>query len=278
MRREFPSVIEFGLESAADILTRGFADYLVKIAASPAMLLGMVRADSVDLAASRIVLQDGRPAGAALLARRGWTCRLAGMCVLPAERRTGAGRALLDRLCADAVERGERTMVLEVIEQNPAAVHLYERAGFGRIRRLVGFTGTAAPAGAGGDPAPLTEVDIRALASAVAQHGLPDLPWQLSAETLAQSGPPAQAFRCGGSWVLVADPSAATLAVRALLTEPAARGQGSATLALRAIMARWPGKPWRVPALMPEEFAPAFTGAGLARADLSQWQMTRPLG
>lgn len=283
MHLEFPSVADFGLEPAAAVFTRGFADYLVKIAASPAMLLGMARADGVDLAASRVLVIDGAPAGAALIARRGWTCRLAGMCLVPEARRRGAGLALMERLFADTRARGERTMVLEVIEQNDPAVRLYEKCGFAKVRRLVGFNGPAIPEPAPAAAVALEEVDIRELAAAVTRHGLPDLPWQVSAETLAHQGPPALAYRCGGSWVLISDPgvvapngpAAPVVAVRALLTEPGFRGHGSAARTLRAVMQRWPGRQWRVSALMPEEMAPAFAEAGFARSALSQWQMTR---
>lgn len=277
MPLEFPSIADFGLAPAADVFTRGFADYLVKIVASPAVLLGMVRADGVDLGVSRIVVADGVPVGAALIARRGWTCRLAGMCLVPEGRRRGTGLALMERLGADAAARGERTMVLEVIEQNAPAVRLYEKCGFAKVRRLVGFDGPAAPVPAESAVLALEEIDIRELANVVARHGLADLPWQVSAETLAQQGPPSRAYRCGGSWVLISDPNAAVVAVRALLTEPAARGQGSAARTLRAVMERWPGRQWRVAALMPEEMAPAFGEAGFTRAALSQWQMTRAL-
>lgn len=276
MSLEYPSVLEFGLTPAADVFTRGFADYLVKITASPAMLLGMARADSVDFEASRVALRDGEPVAAALIARRGWTCRLAGMCVTPAARRHGVGRALLQRLLDDAAGRSERAMVLEVIAQNAPAVRLYEAAGFTKVRRLVGFTGAPAASAPDGPPTP-EAIDIRELAAAVGRYGLPDLPWQISAETLAQQGPPARAFRCGASLALISDPDAAVITIRALLTEPTARGRNSAAGALRALMARWPDKTWRVSAVMPEEMAPAFAAAGLAQIELSQWQMARPL-
>ncbi len=272
---EFPSLAEFGLAPAAEVLTRGFADYLMSIQFSPAILLGMVRQDSVDLAASRVCLVDGAPAGAALIARRGWTCRLAGMAVMPGARRQGVGRKIMALLLAEARARGERAMVLEVIEQNAAAVQLYGGCGFRKVRRLIGAAGPA-PAGAEEEIA-LQEIDPREVARAVDAHGLPDLPWQLSAETLAQLGPPFLAYRGGPSWVGISNPAVSPIGIRAVVTEPAARGQGRAAALVRGVMARHPAKEWRASAIFPEEMTPLFTELGLARTPLSQWQMRRPL-
>lgn len=270
-RLDFAAVTDVGLEVSADVFARGFADYLVRIPATAGMLLAMARADSVDLGLSRVLRRDGVAVGAALIARRGWTCRLAGMALVPEARRQGLGGALLRRLLAEAEQRGDRSMVLEVIEQNPPAVALYERAGFGRVRRLVGYE-------AGGAP-PATDlkaerVDPRTVATAVSAHAEPDLPWQISGETLAQLGPPAVGFRCGDVWLTVGDPAAAAIAVRGLAVaggfDPERAGA-----ALRAVRAEFPGRPWRASALFPEAWEPAWRAAGFARAPLTQWQMIR---
>lgn len=271
----YPSFLEFGLEPAAQALARGFSDYFVPIASSPAILLGMARTDSVDLNVSRVVLLDGQPVAAALIARRGWTSRLAGMAVVPEARHRGVGRALMAQLLDEAKARGERTMVLEVIEQNAAAVRLYENCGFQKIRRLTGHAGRPeAPAGTA--PA-LEEIDPRELAAMVIEHGLPDLPWQISPETIAHATPPALAWRLGASAALISNPAADVVGIRALITQRDQRGRGSSLALLHALMARYPGKEWRVPAIFPEEMGEAFAAAGLARTPLSQWQMMRPL-
>jgi len=272
------SLLEFGLAPASDVFTRGFADYFVPIAATPALLATFARTESVDLLASRVALLDGEPVGAALIARRGYTARLAGMALVPAARGRGVGRALMDQLLAEASHRGERTMVLEVIEQNTPAVKLYEACGFTRVRRLVGHAGR--PVALAGLPAPaekLEEIDARELARFVAAEGLPDLPWQISAETIAHATAPATAYRLGPSAVLLGDPSAPALGIRALVTARHARGQGHSLALLRAIHALFPTHEWRASAIFPEEMAPAFTAAGLVRTAISQWQMTRAL-
>lgn len=273
MNNEFVSVADFGLERSAEVFARGYSDYFVKIPATAALLLGMARVDGVDLAASRILVRDGQPVAGGLIARRGWTCRLAGMAVVPEARRTGAGRVLLDQLLAEAGARNERAMVLEVIEQNSPAVALYEKAGFRRVRRLCGWQGPANPA-PGTD---LREVDLREVAAAVAQHGLPDLPWQVVAETIAQLTPPSRGYRLGPAWLAVTPAPNGPVTVRALVVEASARGCGAALALLRAAMAAHPEAPWRAGAVFPEEMEPLFLAAGLARTELTQWQMTRPL-
>ena len=275
MTLEFPSVADFGLAPAAEVLTRGFADYLVPIQSSPAILLGMVRQDSVDLTISRVCVVDGVPAGAALIARRGWTSRLAGMAIAPEARRRGIGKKFMAQLLAEARARGERTMVLEVIEQNAPAARLYEGCGFAKVRRLIGAAGPAPTEPE--EEVALEEVDPREVAHAVDAHGLPELPWQLSAETLAQLGHPFLAYRGGPSWVVISNPAVSPVGLRAVVTEPPARGQGRAAALVRAVMARHPAKEWRASAIFPEAMAPLFAELGLTRTPLTQWQMRRPL-
>src|SRR5437868_6381066 len=129
MKLTFQSVLEYGIEASAGLLDAGFADYLVPVRMTPASLAMMARVDGVDLDASRVVLNDGEPAGVALIARRGWTSRLAAMSVVPAARGRGLGAAVMRQLFADAQARGERAMELEVIEQNVPAVELYRKLG-----------------------------------------------------------------------------------------------------------------------------------------------------
>ena len=272
---EFRSLAEFGLTPSAEILSRGFADYLVPIHSTPAILLGMARQDSVDLVASRICLLDGEPAGAALIARRGWTCRLAGMAILPAARGKGVGEKFMTELFSCANARGDRSMVLEVIEQNVAAVRLYEKCGFKKIRRLIGFAG--APSAEFEEEVALEEVDPREVARAVTAHGIADLPWQISAETLAQIGPPFIAYRGGPSWILISNPTVSPIGLRAVVTEPAARGQGRAASLVRSVMARHPAAEWRASSIFPEEMAPLFEELEMPRSPLTQWQMCFPL-
>lgn len=275
---ELVSLADHGLDRAAEVFNRGFSDYLVRISATPATLLQMARTDSVDLTLSRVVVRDGVPVGAALIARRGWTSRLAGMALVPEARRQGVGREVMTRLLDEARVRSDRSMVLEVIEQNAPAVALYEACGFTKVRRLVGFSRPAEgePSTEGAGPA-LEEVDLRSLGAAVTRHGWPDLPWQLSGESLAHLTPPSIGYHQAGAWTAVTGLTGTQGVFRGLVTERSLQGKGRGAALLRSVMQRHPGREWKVTAIWPEELGAVFEEAGFARAPLSQWQMARPV-
>lgn len=269
MSVELRPVLDHGLTETAALLSQGFSDYVVPIQLDLAGLLHMVTADGLDMAESRIIVQSAEPVGVALIARRGWTSRLAGMAIVPDGRGRGAGRSAMALLLDEARARGEQRMVLEVIEGNEAAIALYERSGFRTIRRLLSFAGE----GVAGRAAAVEAVDIREAAWSVARYGWPELPWQLSAESMAQLGPPSEAWRLGGATAVISDPAQPVVGLRSLVVESAARRQGAATALVGALAAAYPGKGWRVPALCPEEAEPFFTSLGFAPGTLSQRQM-----
>ena len=276
MNLDLESVLEYGLDRAVDLLNRAFADYVVPIEVDAAEVYQMLVQDGIDVGSSRVVVRDGQAAGIALIARRGWTARLAAMALVPEARRAGLGTWLMGCLVDEARARGERAMVLEAIEQNEPALRLYQRCGFRTVRRLVGYV--ASPLHNAGEIDPegqdaLQEIDVRELARRVSAHGLPDLPWQLSGESLAHMGPPHLAYRLDEAFVLLSNPEASQVAIRALLVAPRARRQGQATRLLRELLARYPQKTWRVPALCPEEVGGPFEKAGFERTSLSQLQM-----
>jgi GNAT superfamily N-acetyltransferase len=180
----------------------------------------------------------------------------------------------MERIIAETRERGDREFVLEVIEQNEAGVRLYQKLGFESVRRLVGFTYDTRSSVTDSQQAPtLDELDLREMGRLILQFGLPDLPWQLSGETVAVMNPPARAYRNGPAYIAVSDPNAEHVVIWSLLVEPQARGNGLAVNLLKAVLANHPGKMWHVPAIWPEEFSGIFEGAGFQREELSQWQM-----
>jgi ribosomal protein S18 acetylase RimI-like enzyme len=258
------------IPNLVETVNRGFEGYFVPITFNVTSFLHMVRKDGIDLTISRVLLDDGEPTGIALLARRGWTSRLAAMGVAPEARGIGAGSWLMEQLINEACGRDEHEMVLEVIEQNEPAVHLYKKYGFEVVRRLIGFIRTDA---AEQETRELHEMDLREAARLISQYGVSDLPWQLSAENIAQLNPPARAFARGQASIVISNPEAKDIAVWSLLVEPDARGDGLGIEMLKAIIAQYPGKTWHVPALMPEEFGKVFERAGFEREELSQWQM-----
>lgn len=181
---------------------------------------------------------------------------------------------------AEAVVRGDTAMVLEVIEQNLPAVALYESLGFRTQRRLVGYDLPASARPPSNPPdLDLTAASPAEVAAVIRTDGLPDLPWQLSAETIAQLDHPWTAVRAGASLALHSDSSAETITLRALVTTRAARRQGHARRLLEALVRRYPGKSWRVSALVPAEASAVLLlrNVGFLESALSQLQMTKTL-
>ena len=274
--------MDFSLKTASDLLlpdlvqtlNRGFEGYLVPIHLNVSQFLDMVRKDSIDLTASRVLFVDGKPEGVALIARRGWMSRLAAMGISTELRGNGAGSWLMEKLIHQARERGDHEMTLEVIEQNDAAVHLYQKFGFQTMRRLVGFIRREAIEL---EDYELNEIDLREMGALVSQFGLRDLPWQISGETIAQMTPPVRAYRNGHSYAAISNPHMDHVVIWSVLVEPQERGQNLGANVLKQVIAQFTGRTWHVPAIYPEEMSGMFERASFELEKLSQWQMRLPL-
>ena len=112
------------------------------------------------------------------------------------------------------------------------------------------------------------------MARLVVAYGLPDLPWQLSGESLAQIALPNQGYQLGNAYAIVTNPDAPQIGLRTLLVKPGSRGQGQAARLVQALQAAHPQKAWHVPALCPEEFLPFFTKLRFVEGSLAQFQMS----
>ena len=270
MKLDIKPASDYPTVDLVQFLNQGFENYFVPIRFDIPQFLTMLRKDGIDLTASRVLLADGEPSGIALIARRGWTSRLAAMGIAQGTRGKSAGTWFMERLIKEARERNDREMVLEVIEQNEPAVRLYKRHGFQTVRRLIGLKNQDAKQDEKSD---LQEMDLREMGRLILQYGLPDLPWQLSGETIALLNPPARAYKNGGAYVAISNPDAEHIVIWSLLVEPKARGNGLAVEMLNQILANHEGKTWHVPAIWPEECGVTFERAGFQREELSQWQM-----
>src|SRR5260221_4336783 len=292
---------DYPLPDLTQLLNLSFENYLVPITFNLSQFLTMIRKDSVDLSASRVLLADDQPAGIALIARRGWTSRLAAMGIAQSQRGKGIGSWFMDKLIQEARERNDHDMVLEVIEQNEYAVRtpdisalhihfvrndhdmvlevieqneyavrLYQECGFRSVRRLIGLTRKDANESLKNF---MEEIDLREAGSLISQYGLSDLPWQLAGETIAHMTPPACAFRNGPALAVISNPTAEHVVIWSLLVEPSARGKELGVDMLQRVIANHSSKTWHVPAIFPEEFGSLFERAGFEREELTQWQM-----
>lgn len=79
-----------------------------------------------------LVLKSGRRAGRLYIDRRDDEIRLIDIALLPEYRNGGVGRALLERLLAEAREIGQPVRIH--VEQFNPALRLYDRLGFRKVR------------------------------------------------------------------------------------------------------------------------------------------------
>lgn len=265
---------EFTIPQLADLMTRSFEGYFVPVNITDVILLTMLRRDGIDLTASRVIMKDDEPSGLALIARRGWTSRLAAMGIISTARNGGTGTWAMQQLIAEAQTRGEKEMLLEVIEQNTAGVKLYEKVDFTKVRRLVGYK-LENPQVESNEK--LEEIGIHELAREVSYHGLSNLPWQLSGTTLAHHTPPSRAFRLNEAYCLISNPDLTDVSISSVLVKTDSRGAGQSGVLMRALFARFPNKVWHVTPIFPEEMGVIFEQVGMTRETLSQWQMSRML-
>lgn len=90
-------------------------------------------------ACGSIALEEGEPLGYILCRTAVDQGEIISLGVVPAARRRGVGRLLLDAVLDDVRKDGVDTMFLEVAEDNAAGRALYAAAGFVPISRRPGY-------------------------------------------------------------------------------------------------------------------------------------------
>jgi GNAT superfamily N-acetyltransferase len=267
--------VEFPLSTLCDIINRSFKGYVAgDINFTPPVLAGFMAQGGIHLTRSLVVLQDGEPAGIAMLARRGWSVRVALMGVIADFQNQGVGRWLLAQIADEAKTNGDQTLVLEVIEQNPRAVHLYEAGGYRSIRRLMGYDCKASEQNAQSSQAtPFEQVDITEAARRIAAWEAPDLPWQYSGISLAKVGAPSVAYLVDNCYAICSNPEAETITLLGLAVPLEQQRKGMATRLVAKLIAAHPGKNWHISPICPEEYSAIFLRNGFTINPLNQFQM-----
>jgi ribosomal protein S18 acetylase RimI-like enzyme len=270
------TVTECTSAEVAAAIVHCFQGYVVPMRFDSRKYEARFRAENLDPFASRLYYSNDVLAAVAMIARRGWTSRLAAMGVAPDFRGCGVGKAVLKLALEEASLRKDRSMILEVYEQNPAAVSLYTGAGFRTTRKLIGYE--FLPPGAGRDDSGvkrLSEIDPLIVARLITEEGEPDLPWMLAPETIAAATLPVQAFHLEEiAFAVVADPQAEKITIRTLLVRKAHRGKGWGSRILSALEALFADRPLTIPPLVPENLAPGlFRRPGWQQQALTLFEM-----
>jgi GNAT superfamily N-acetyltransferase len=151
------------LGELAALFTAGYEGYFTPIHVDEPTLRFMIDAWDIDLTRSRAVPGVG-VCNLGVREERAW---IGGLGVVPAERRHGVGRTLMDAV----LDAAPPLVTLEVIEQNEPAIKLYEDLGFERTRVLEVWSLPEPPL-------------IEARSVEPAPLGQRDLPWQRADESL----------------------------------------------------------------------------------------------
>lgn len=264
---EIVPAISYSVVELTEMMNRGYEGYVVPIHLTADQMANILRCDAIDLTCSKIAVGSG-PEGFALIARRGQRCRLGVLAVVPATRGQGLGRKLLSECIAEAFTRGEREMVLEVIESNAAAIELYKSAGFEVASRLLGYTNDKLE----GESASLEEITFLEVAVAMHQEGH-DIPWQVNGEAIVQLALPWKAWRCSTATACTSDLSRSIVALRGF-----SGGDGDLQRLLRGLAAAYPGKTWKISPTYPEKLhADVLSSLGFELEPISQLYMKLPL-
>ena len=265
------SALDLSYADLAGIFNRCFEGYNTPVSVGAATLEARFRTEAPDLAASRVYFDGEQAVGLVVITRRGWTCRIGALGVAPEKRGGGLGTRIMEDAIAASRSRGEKAMLLEVIEQNVPAVNLYRKLGFDTLRRLVGYR-LMHPEGGEGD---IEEMDVLDFARVAASEGEDDLPWMLAPETFSAYGAPHRAYRLANrAFALIGDPDAETMGLSAVVVPRRFRRQGWGERLMRALFARHRGREWAVIQIVPEGLAPGFfEGLGFERDELTQFEM-----
>ena len=255
---------DLSLAAQAATFTEAFRNYIGgSFAMDAAALSRSIREQGVDLCYSLFARNAAGPCGFGYIGRIGDISRLAGMGVLDTARRTGVARGLLRHLLDQARERGDRMMVLEVIEQNPPAYALYEKEGFRSLTRLCGWR--RPPGGATNDlPQQLAEISLAVASQMPAVQEYPELPWQISRHAVAKLES-ARAFVYERALAVISDPAVAgPIRIHAV----------SSRQVLSAVLQRHFDREFFARPLFPETFGPEiFAPLGFTKEPLTQWLM-----
>lgn len=124
-------------EARAACMNLAYADYNIPLQVDADGLARMDYLYDVDPDASVVAERDGALIGQALLSRRGERGWISAVGTVPAARRQGVARAMMQALIANARRVGLAEIALEVIDENARAHALYRDLGFVDVRELL---------------------------------------------------------------------------------------------------------------------------------------------
>jgi ribosomal protein S18 acetylase RimI-like enzyme len=271
---EIRSLEGMGWEPLAAAFNGAFADYVVPMAITPEGLAAMQRRRGYAAHASFGAFDGDRQVGFVLTCLDGDRAYNSGTGVLPAHRRTGLARRLVDAVIAH-VRGSARSYTLEVIETNAPAVALYRDAGFAEVRRLQVWT---LPRREHGTDAPAPDVPVIAAPDldAIAAGADTALPWQNSLASIRRASEPYVALGDERGAAIVF-PASADLPLLCVRRDDRRRGHGARLLAAAAAAAAHAPRALRTMVDDADAGIAAFLAASDATRLVRQLELVRPL-
>lgn len=257
------------VNQVSDILNLSFEDYMVPLKFSPELVASMLRTQGVDLLESRLLLADGEPAGAAMIARRGTISRVASLGVYKKFRRAGGARYMMETVIEEARARKDTIYELEAVEGNDNATTLYSSLGFERVRLLVGYIGEDLT----GEDVPIEEISIPEAARLIGGANVWDAPWMLTGESLAYCRRPCTAFRFGKAAAIVIPQDEHAVELKAVAMTDDEETRRDTVSLLKGLQYRYRGRNWHAGPFFPDEITtPIMVETGFRMMDLKQGQ------
>lgn len=156
---DFQTLEKISLPQLANLFNLAFADYFVKVNMTAEMLEEKVYSEDIDLNYSMAILDNEKPVGFMLHAIReingNRVAYNAGTGVIKEFRGQNATAKMYQELIPVLKAQGVSDVVLEVIDQNIAAIRSYEKAGFEIVADLACFKGSVKI------PVPNTNVEVK---------------------------------------------------------------------------------------------------------------------
>lgn len=260
------------LDDAAAGFTEGFAGYMVPVNVTAEALRQRILREDVDSAISEVFFDGGRPAGILLIARRGDFSRISALGIGPTLRGKGLGRHVMREAIDAARKRGEKRLLLEVIDSNTRAADLYRSLGFETLRRLVGFE--RAPSQPTPETAPAEACDLEAVVGMLSAFSDPALTWQADPRCFRNAEPTLKGFCIEGKAAVLVDDSRPDVRINGLAVNPAFRRRGYGRKLVEGLTATYPGRKLFFIEIVPEGLLdPFLSRLGWQTSSLTQSEM-----
>ena len=266
------------LADQAKTFTEAFAGYVGgSFEMDAAGLARFISLQGADICHSRFVRTAEGLAGFAYVNRTADISRIGGMGVVPEARRSGVARHLLRHLIEEAQSRGDQAMILEVIEQNPAAHALYASEGFQEVDHLGSWRRPAGPTGWEPSEA-LRDVPLIQVSQLPSALEYPNIPWPISRHAMTKAAI-GHAFRSDNGLIVTGDLEVTPVRLY-LFSCPSTHEMDWNALrdALGALLRLYPDHEFFCPAVFPDRFGEEiFQPLGFARDPLNQFLMRKNL-